>query len=121
MPSHPDPLAPLRPLGAVLTPDLVQATYRVITPLATALDPAVTRATWDIAYGPHPRNRLDLYRPAGGEPAETLVLFVHGGGFAGGDKGGEIVAMGTPEQVSKEPRSYTGQYLLPYLGQAAAE
>ena len=38
MTSHPDPLAPLRPLGAVLNPDLVQATYRVIAPLAAALD-----------------------------------------------------------------------------------
>lgn len=29
----------------------------------------------------------------------------------GGDKGGEIVACGTPEQVSKNSRSYTGKYL----------
>lgn len=36
-------------------------------------------------------------------------------GPEGGDKGGEIVAMGTPEQVIKEDRSYTGHYLKPYL------
>ena len=29
----------------------------------------------------------------------------------GGDKGGNIVATGTPEDVAKEKRSYTGQYL----------
>lgn len=29
----------------------------------------------------------------------------------GGDKGGNIVAMGTPEDVAKETHSYTGQYL----------
>ncbi len=29
----------------------------------------------------------------------------------GGDKGGLVVAEGTPEQVSKEKKSYTGQYL----------
>ena len=29
----------------------------------------------------------------------------------GGDKGGEIVAEGTPEQVAKVKSSYTGQYL----------
>ncbi|WP_259779882.1 excinuclease ABC subunit UvrA [Aestuariispira ectoiniformans] len=39
----------------------------------------------------------------------------------GGDKGGEIVAMGTPEAIADEPRSYTGQYLLPYLAKQAAE
>jgi excinuclease ABC subunit A len=32
-------------------------------------------------------------------------------GPEGGDKGGEIVAQGTPEDVAREPRSYTGQYL----------
>jgi excinuclease ABC subunit A len=32
-------------------------------------------------------------------------------GPEGGDGGGEIVAIGTPEDVAKEKRSYTGQYL----------
>jgi excinuclease ABC subunit A len=36
-------------------------------------------------------------------------------GPEGGDKGGEIVAEGTPEQVAEEPRSYTGAYLKPLL------
>jgi excinuclease ABC subunit A len=39
----------------------------------------------------------------------------------GGDKGGEIVATGTPETVAKEPRSYTGSYLAPLLVAAKAE
>jgi excinuclease ABC subunit A len=37
-------------------------------------------------------------------------------GPEGGDKGGEIVAVGTPEQVVKVARSYTGAYLKPLLG-----
>jgi excinuclease ABC subunit A len=36
-------------------------------------------------------------------------------GPEGGDKGGEIVAVGTPEEVAREPRSYTGHYLAPLL------
>ena len=32
-------------------------------------------------------------------------------GPEGGDGGGEIVAVGTPEQVAQEPRSHTGRYL----------
>jgi excinuclease ABC subunit A len=35
-------------------------------------------------------------------------------GPEGGDKGGEVVIAGTPEQVAKEPTSYTGQYLKKY-------
>ncbi len=36
-------------------------------------------------------------------------------GPEGGDRGGEVIAKGTPEEVSMIERSYTGQYLKPYL------
>ena len=32
-------------------------------------------------------------------------------GPEGGENGGEIVAEGTPEEISKNPHSYTGEYL----------
>jgi len=35
----------------------------------------------------------------------------------GGDRGGEIVALGTPEEVAANPQSATGAYLRPLLGQ----
>ncbi|MEO6796800.1 MAG: excinuclease ABC subunit UvrA [Candidatus Dormibacter sp.] len=37
-------------------------------------------------------------------------------GPEGGDKGGEVVAVGTPEEVARNPGSYTGQYLKSVLG-----
>jgi len=36
-------------------------------------------------------------------------------GPEGGDRGGEIIAEGTPEEIMKEERSYTGKYLKDYL------
>ena len=36
-------------------------------------------------------------------------------GPEGGDKGGEIIATGTPEDIAGTARSYTGQYLAPLL------
>ncbi len=36
----------------------------------------------------------------------------------GGDRGGEIVAAGTPEAVAKDPASHTGRYLRPILERA---
>ena len=48
-------------------------------------------------------------------------------GPEGGDAGGEVVAEGTPEQIARNPKSYTGQYLKPVLarktkgGRKAAE
>ncbi|BAZ85972.1 excinuclease ABC subunit UvrA [Dolichospermum compactum] len=41
-------------------------------------------------------------------------------GPEGGDKGGEMIAAGTPEEVAKNPRSYTGQYLQQVLAQYPA-
>ncbi len=42
-------------------------------------------------------------------------------GPEGGDGGGEIVAVGTPEDVARITKSYTGQYLAPVLARQAAE
>ncbi|MEX2648988.1 MAG: excinuclease ABC subunit UvrA [Alphaproteobacteria bacterium] len=39
-------------------------------------------------------------------------------GPGGGDKGGRLVAEGTPEQVAAAPASFTGQYLAAYLDRA---
>jgi excinuclease ABC subunit A len=36
-------------------------------------------------------------------------------GPEGGDGGGEIVAANTPEDIVREPRSYTGAFLKPVL------
>ena len=38
-------------------------------------------------------------------------------GPEGGDGGGTVIARGTPEEVAKNPRSYTGQYVAKYLKQ----
>lgn len=37
-------------------------------------------------------------------------------GPEGGDRGGEIVAIGTPEKICKNENSYTGKFLKKYLG-----
>ncbi|NYE57336.1 excinuclease ABC subunit UvrA [Carboxydothermus ferrireducens] len=36
-------------------------------------------------------------------------------GPEGGDKGGQVIAEGTPEEVARNPASYTGKFLRPYL------
>lgn len=39
----------------------------------------------DISYGPHERNKLDVWQ-ARADVVTPLVIFIHGGGWAGGDK-----------------------------------
>lgn len=36
-------------------------------------------------------------------------------GPEGGDNGGEVIAVGTPEQIVKNDKSYTGKFLKKYL------
>jgi excinuclease ABC subunit A len=42
-------------------------------------------------------------------------------GLEGGDAGGEVVAQGTPEQIARNPKSYTGAYLKPVLARKGAK
>ena len=42
-------------------------------------------------------------------------------GPEGGDGGGEIVAAGTPEEIVREKRSYTGAFLKPVLARRGGE
>ena len=43
----------------------------------------------DIAYGPHERNKLDLYLPKGDGPA-PVVVWIHGGGWERAPRTGTI-------------------------------
>jgi excinuclease ABC subunit A len=38
-------------------------------------------------------------------------------GPEGGDKGGEVIVAGTPENVAQHPTSYTGKYLKQVMAQ----
>lgn len=80
-----DVIAQLRALGPAITPELRQATWALLTPFhekAGYQAPAIHR---DLRYGGHPRHRLDVHTARELSQAPVLV-FVHGGGFVGGDK-----------------------------------
>ncbi|HUJ75897.1 MAG TPA: alpha/beta hydrolase [bacterium] len=72
-------------IGPVLNPDMIRATYALFTPLLQAKPRDGVRVRMDIAYGADPKEKLDVYQPAGNGPA-PIVIFVRGGGFVGADK-----------------------------------
>jgi len=57
-------------------------------PVCAALRPGVlTKGARDVAYGPHPRQRMDIYEPSGGGSApKPVVSFNYGGSWANGAK-----------------------------------
>ncbi len=76
----------LRSLGSELTPAQIQATIALMAPHAARPGPDV-EVHRDVAYGPDPRHRLDVFVPSAGADRAPVLVFVHGGGFVMGDKG----------------------------------
>ncbi|WP_133162337.1 alpha/beta hydrolase [Hyphococcus luteus] len=72
-------------IGFEFSPALVQKSIALFAP--TAPSPNEKRVLRDCAYGPDARHRLDIFLPEGGNEKRGVVVFVHGGGFIGGDKG----------------------------------
>lgn len=78
----------LAQLGRTLTPDLFQKTAARFAAEALRPTPDICSVIRDVAYGPHDRHRLDLFVPAAQGRDRAVLVFVHGGGFVRGDKGG---------------------------------
>jgi acetyl esterase/lipase len=79
----------IRDFGAQFGPDVLQSTRALYRPGANGLAWSQRRVLKDLEYGPAERNRLDFF-PADRSGAPVL-LFLHGGGFVGGDKSGDPV------------------------------
>ena len=89
----------------VNVPAKIENEFR-ITP--EELEPYVTEKTKAILIG-YPNNPTGAIMER--EDLIKIADYVIDLGPEGGDMGGEVVACGTPEEVSKNPKSYTGQYL----------
>ena len=71
--------------GDRFDPEVLARTIAHWTP-RVALHAAHAQELEDIAYGEHPRHRLDIFPASGSDNGAPIVLFVHGGGFISGDK-----------------------------------
>jgi acetyl esterase len=56
-----------------------------LSPLAVSAEEALIATMADVAYGEHPRQKVDFYRSGSDDPTPVLIYF-HGGGFVQGDK-----------------------------------
>jgi triacylglycerol lipase len=72
-------------IGDVVGPDTAAASREVYDDLHEQPPYDGVALSRDLRYGPHERHRLDLFAPPGGRDL-AVIVFVHGGGFVGGDK-----------------------------------
>lgn len=75
----------LRAFGTELTPGMLGGTQELYRALQPGL-PSHAVVTRDLFYGPHARNRLDVFTRDDGLTNAPVLVFVHGGGFVMGDK-----------------------------------
>ncbi|MEP7312732.1 MAG: alpha/beta hydrolase [Pseudomonadota bacterium] len=84
-----DVYAQLKTLGEDFTPAQIQGTQALFAPLVPRPNDALCRVLRDVPYGPDARHRLDIFTPvASASRPRPVFVFVHGGGFVQGDKGG---------------------------------
>ncbi len=84
----PDIRAKLAGFGAELSPGMLGGTQEIYRALQPNLPPHA-KVTRDLQYGPHERNRLDIFAHDDGHKGAPVLMFVHGGGFVMGDKTSE--------------------------------
>jgi acetyl esterase/lipase len=85
--------APLRALMAEIGPKWRDDTARHVDMMIAAFSEVLKQTSRDnvtvhrdIPYGPHERQHLDVFLPAGNVVAPPVVLFVHGGAFVSGHR-----------------------------------
>ncbi len=82
----------IREMGASAQPEINQKTKALF---ASVIDSAGgVKEEFDLAYGDHPRQTLDVYRLDDAMTGKTIVIYIPGGGFIGGDKRNDEVYFG---------------------------
>ena len=79
----PDIAEKIAAIGRVIDPAKTGAIYAPLHDKEPYADVEVTR---DIKYGPADRNLLDVFVAKGSSAPRPALMFVHGGGFTGGNK-----------------------------------
>jgi acetyl esterase/lipase len=88
----PDVIGQLTGLDPVITPELGATSWALLKPFHEKVGYTAPRIARDRRYGEHERHRLDVHT-SGEENGAPVFVFVHGGGFVGGDK----VVPGSPQ------------------------
>lgn len=73
-------------IGNQISPDRIAASQNVYSSQHEREPYRDVTVTRDERYGPHERQRLDVFAPAAATGRRPVLVYVHGGGFVAGDK-----------------------------------
>lgn len=76
----------IRKMGPDLTREMFGGTLKAYAPIHAKTSTEGLKITTDVVYGPHERNKLDIYTSASATGPQPVVIFIHGGGHVRGDK-----------------------------------
>jgi len=79
----------LKGLGREISLEALKGTRELVEPILPSDFMDGVSVMRDIGYGDHERQRLDVYTAEERGGARPVLLFIHGGGFIGGDKHAE--------------------------------
>src|ERR1700677_3764261 len=75
-----------RKMSMPLTPEDIKPIRELYTPFQEVEPYENVGVYRNEAYGPHPRQQLDVFAPDGIAEPRPVLIFVHGGGFVGGER-----------------------------------
>ena len=84
-----DYAAQIKAVGREISLDALKATRELIAPMIDQGLLEGVAVTRDLQYGEDQRHRLDVFTAEDSGSLKPVLLFVHGGGFIGGDKHAE--------------------------------
>lgn len=79
-------IAGIRRMGAVFDDQVLARTYELCLPLQRHAQKQGVAIERELAYGPDARHRLDAFVPEQRATGAPIVVFLHGGGYIGGER-----------------------------------
>jgi triacylglycerol lipase len=98
--------AKVRAIGKQWNRDVLEKTQPLYVPLLAKASKKGVAVKKDLAYGPDPANKLDVYAPTAKGSGRPIVVFIHGGGLSGGDKNSD----GTDGQIYANIPTYFARH-----------
>jgi len=75
--------------------------YTFVDPVTKRLFTTAAATFEDVAYGTHPKQKIDVYLPKGAKAPAPVVMYMHGGGWTGGAIVDRIVGTAIPGLLGK--------------------